>query len=124
MLLQKVSINLTNMRKARGKVYIPCSTPHRKVSTKSKLPTIHHKPSLVMMKNMHYPQEKRDMLLTKMSQLVINPNFSPMTMKSMYYIQSEFRRTIPKNGPMMIYNLNLPTSASHKKTKTPHHHPT
>ena len=59
-----------------------------------------------------------------MSQLVINPKFSPMTMKRMYYIQSELSKTIPKNGPMMIYNLNLPTSANHKKTKTLHHHPT
>ena len=42
----------------------------------------------MMMKNMHYPREKKDMQFTKMSQLVTNPNFSPMTMKSMYYIQS------------------------------------
>ena len=61
-------------------------------------------------------------LFTKMSQLVVNPNFSPMTMKSMYYMQSELRRTMPKNGPMTIYNLNLPTSANHKKNKTLHHH--
>ena len=116
-LLQKVSINLTNMRKARGKVCIPCSIPHKKVSTKSKQPTFHPRPSLVMMKNMHYPREKRDMLFTKMSQLVIDPNFSPMTMKSMYYIQSELRRTIPKNGLMTIYNLNLPTSAKPQRTQ-------
>ena len=64
------------------------------------------------------------MLFTKMSRLVINPNLSPMTMKSMDYIQSELRRTTTKNGPMTIYNLNLPISANHKKTKTPHHHPT
>ena len=78
----------------------------------------------MMMKNMHYPREKRDMLFTKMSPLVINTTFSPMTMKSMYCIQSELRRTMPKNGLMTINNLNLPTSANHKKTKTPHHHPT
>ena len=110
MLLQKVSINLTNMRKAR-------SNRHTKVSTESKQPTFDHRPSLVMMKNMHYPREKRGMLFTKMSQLVINPNFSPMTMKSMYHIQSELRRTRPKNGLMTIYNLNLPTSANHKKNQ-------
>ena len=40
------------------------------------------------MKNMHYPREKRGMLFTKRSQLVINPNFSPMTMKSMYHLIS------------------------------------
>ena len=57
-LLQKVSVNMTNIRKARDKVYIPCSTPHTRVSTKSKQSTIHHKPSLVMMKNMHYPKKK------------------------------------------------------------------
>ena len=123
-LLQKISINLTNMRKARGKVYIPCKVPDTKVSTKSKQPTFHHTPLLVMMRIMHYPQGKKDMLFTKMSQLVINPNLSPMTMKSMDYIQSELRRTTTKNGPMTIYNLNLPISANHKKTKTPHHHPT
>ena len=67
-----------------------------------------------MMKNMHYPREKRDMLFTKMSPLVINPNLSPMTMKSMYYIQRGLRRTIPKKRPHDDYNLNLPTSAKHK----------
>ena len=103
--LQKVSINLTNMRKAR--VCIPCGSPERKVSTKSKQPTFRHIPSLVMMKNMHYPREKGHMLFPKMNQLVINPNFSPLTMKSMYYIQSELRRTIPKNG---LLNHLHPTS--------------
>ena len=57
------------------------------------------------------------MLFTKRSQVVINPNFSPMTMKSMYHIQSELRETRPKNGLMTIYNLNLPTSANHKKPR-------
>ena len=70
-----------------------------------------------MMKNMHYPREKRDMLFTKMSQPVINPKFSPMTMKSMYYIQSELRRTIQKKRPHDDLHPKSPHKRKPQKTQ-------